>query len=58
MVLMMSRPHKHPKTGVYYFRRAVPADLRTIIGKREELRSLGTKDPIWLASFMRRLRLR
>jgi integrase len=45
MVLMMSRPHKHPKTGVYYFRRAVPADLRPIIGKREELRSLGTKDP-------------
>ncbi|WP_230531767.1 site-specific integrase [Microvirga roseola] len=41
----MSRPHKHPKTGVYYFRRAVPADLRPILGKREELRSLGTKDP-------------
>ena len=40
MVLMMSRPQKHLKTGVYYFRRAVPADLRPIIGKREELRSL------------------
>jgi len=41
----MSRPHKHPKTGVYYFRKAVPDDLRAIIGKREEKVSLGTKDP-------------
>jgi hypothetical protein len=40
----MSRPHNHPKTGVYYFRRAVPADLRLILGKREELRSPETKD--------------
>lgn len=45
MVLAMSRPHKHPKTGVYYFRRAVPGDLRAIIGKREEKISLRTKDP-------------
>jgi len=45
MVLSMARPWKHPKTGVYWFRKAVPADLRSIIGKREELRSLRTKDP-------------
>lgn len=45
MPLAMSRPWKHPKTGVYYFRRAVPEDLRAILGKREEKRSLGTKDP-------------
>lgn len=41
----MSRPWKHPTTHVYYYRRAVPDDLRAIIGRREEKRSLGTKDP-------------
>ena len=45
MVLAMSRPHKHSKTGVYYFRKAVPDDLRAIIGKREEKISLRTKTP-------------
>jgi len=45
MVLMMSRPFKHPKTGVYQFRKAVPMDLRPILGKVEEKRSLRTKDP-------------
>ena len=45
MVLAMSRPFKHPKTGVYYFRKAVPDDLRGIIGKREVKISLGTKNP-------------
>ena len=45
MPLMMARPTKHPKTGVYQFRRAVPNDLRALVGKREEKRSLGTKDP-------------
>ena len=45
MVLAMSRPFKHPKTGVYYFRKAVPDDLRGIICKREVKISLGTKNP-------------
>ncbi|RDE09887.1 DUF6538 domain-containing protein [Pelagibacterium lacus] len=45
MVLSVSRPWKHPTTGVYYYRRAVPEDLRAVIGRREEKRSLGTKDP-------------
>jgi integrase len=45
MPLMMSRPWKHPKTGVYCLRRAVPQDLRSLVGKREEKRSLGTRDP-------------
>lgn len=45
MVLAMSRPFKHPKTGVYYFRKAVPDDLRDVIGKREEKISLRTKSP-------------
>lgn len=45
MVLAMARPFKHPKTGVYWFRRVVPKDLREAVGKREFLRSLRTKDP-------------
>lgn len=45
MVLSMARPFKHPKTGVYWFRRAVPKDLREVLGKREEVRTLRTKDP-------------
>ena len=45
MPLSMSRPWKHPDSGVYWFRRAVPADLRARVGKREEKRSLQTKDP-------------
>ncbi|OCC02388.1 hypothetical protein BA190_23985 [Labrys sp. WJW] len=45
MALTMSRPFKHPKTGVYYFRKAVPDDLRALVGRREEKRTLRTKDP-------------
>ena len=33
MILAMNRPHKNPKTGVYYFRQKVPADLRKLVGK-------------------------
>jgi hypothetical protein len=44
MPLAMSRPWKHPDSGVYWFRRAVPADLRALVGKREEKQSLKTKD--------------
>jgi len=44
MVLRMASPIKHPKTGVYQFRRRVPADLVDVIGKKEIKRSLGTKD--------------
>lgn len=45
MVLAMSRPFKRPKTGTYYFRKAVPLDLQPLVGKKEEKRALGTKDP-------------
>ena len=45
MALAMSRPWKHPKTGVYWLRKAVPADLRVAVGKREEKVSLKTKEP-------------
>lgn len=41
----MASPWKHPKSGIYYFRRVVPEDLRPIIGKRELKTSLKTRDP-------------
>lgn len=42
----MSRPWKHPKTGIYQLRKAVPEDLRKLVGKREEKQSLDTRDPV------------
>jgi integrase len=45
VVLPMSRPWKHPRTGMYWFRKAIPGDLRPILGKREEKFSLRTKNP-------------
>jgi integrase len=45
MALAMSRPWKHPKTGVYWLRKRVPLDLHARVGKREEKRSLKTRDP-------------
>jgi len=44
MALAMSRPHKHSKTGVYWVRKRVPADLVPVVDKAEVTRSLGTKD--------------
>ncbi|HEV7323903.1 MAG TPA: DUF6538 domain-containing protein [Bosea sp. (in: a-proteobacteria)] len=41
----MSRPWKHPKTGIYWLRKRVPDDLQKLVGKREEKLSLGTRDP-------------
>ena len=40
----MTRPFAHRKTGVYWVRKVVPADLRLLVGKRELTASLGTKD--------------
>ncbi len=45
MPLAMSRPWKHPKSGIYQLRKAVPEDLRKVVGKREEKLSLDTRDP-------------
>ncbi|WP_238296961.1 site-specific integrase [Methylobacterium soli] len=42
---MTARPWKHPKTGMFWLRRGVPADLRALVGKSEEKLSLRTKDP-------------
>ncbi|MCG6323950.1 integrase, partial [Vibrio alginolyticus] len=41
---VMATPWKHPKTGVFYFRRQVPKDIRQIIKKHEWKVSLKTKD--------------
>jgi hypothetical protein len=41
----MSRPWKHPKTGICWFRKRVPGELRALLGKTEEKQSLGTRDP-------------
>jgi hypothetical protein len=41
----MSYLHKHPKTGVYRIRRAIPEGARYAFGgKREYLKSMGTKN--------------
>lgn len=45
MVLAMSRPTKHRKTGVYWFRKRVPADIAVLTGRKEVNKTLGTKDP-------------
>ncbi|NMJ41816.1 hypothetical protein GWK16_11220 [Roseomonas sp. JC162] len=41
----MTRPTKHPTTGVYRIRKVVPKELRPIIGSAERIISLRTKDP-------------
>lgn len=40
----MAQPFKHPKSGTFYIRRKVPAELQGILG-HEYKRSLKTKDP-------------
>ena len=50
MVLLMTRPTKHPKTGIYRVRLGIPAQLRPtakdLFGRSAEfIENLGTKDP-------------
>jgi len=45
MILMTANPWKHPASGLYWFRRRVPEELRVLVGKREERFSLGTREP-------------
>ncbi|MFO1241650.1 MAG: DUF6538 domain-containing protein [Rickettsiales bacterium] len=35
---------RHPKTSVYYFRKRIPKELVSVIGKSEFKKSLDTKD--------------
>jgi integrase len=44
MALRMASPWKHPKTGMFWFRRRVPDRLRPLVGKTIVSRSLATKD--------------
>ncbi|MGN6463612.1 MAG: DUF6538 domain-containing protein, partial [Pseudolabrys sp.] len=46
MALAMSGPWRHPTTGIFWLRNRVPDNLRPILGKTEEKRSLGTRDPL------------
>ena len=43
-MVWMANPWKHPKTGIYWLRRAVPEALRSRFGW-ELKKSLGTRDP-------------
>ena len=45
MVLTMSRPVRHPKTGIHQLRKRVPDHLIEIVGKHEEKISLKSRDP-------------
>jgi hypothetical protein len=45
MALTMTLPYRHAKTGVYWVRKVVPEALRSAVGKRELVQSLGTKNP-------------
>lgn len=45
MVLQMALPFQHPKTGIFWLRKRVPTDLVSVVGRKEERFSLGTRDP-------------
>lgn len=45
MVLAMSRPYRHPKTGIYWLRKRVPVDISAKTGREVITKSLGTHDP-------------
>ncbi|WP_425435306.1 DUF6538 domain-containing protein [Oceanimonas doudoroffii] len=41
---VMATPWKHSESGYFYFRRQVPADILTVVGRCEWKVSLKTKD--------------
>lgn len=41
---LIAQPFRHPDSGIYYLRRRVPDDIRSVIGKTEIRRSLRTRD--------------
>ena len=45
MAFRMATPYRHPDTGIYWFRKAVPDALRGAVGKSMVQRTLGTRDP-------------
>ena len=46
MAFRMATPYRHPKTGVYWFRKAVPKALQGHVGATIVQRTLETKDPV------------
>lgn len=46
MVLAMSRPSRHPKTGIFWLRKRVPSDLVGRVGRAIEYFSLQTREPV------------
>lgn len=46
MVLAMSRPSRHPKTGIFWLRKRVPSDLVARVGRAIEYFSLQTREPV------------
>ena len=51
-VIRMTAPFKDPRTSIYYFRKAIPPELRPAFGKREYKVSLGTRDPVEAKALM------
>jgi len=45
MGLKMATPFRHPQSGIFWYRRRVPADLIQLVGRKEEEVSLRTRDP-------------
>ena len=45
MGLKMATPFRHPQSGIFWYRRRVPADLVELVGRKEEKVSLRTRDP-------------
>jgi integrase len=45
MVLAMSGPTPHPKTGIFWLRKRVPTDVAELAGRTMEYYSLRTRDP-------------
>ncbi|WP_368736853.1 DUF6538 domain-containing protein [Methylobacterium haplocladii] len=45
MILPASRPWRHPRSGVFWFRRREPKELLFLVGRTEERKSLRTKEP-------------
>jgi len=43
--MRIATPYKHPNSGIYYFRRAVPIELRCKLNKTLIKESLGTRNP-------------
>lgn len=45
-MVQMATPWKHPKTGIYYLYRQIPAPLRGEFGRQFHKESLRTRDPV------------